>query len=164
MFGAKQSHKPMVNCLVEGLMDLSRVFSFEIFEAKVFFLKFLSVLLSAKWKIIFMNNLIGSFPKHAWNRYHRKLRKIMILDQMISSCCQQQHRFITMTSHKCHGGSNHWQTDYLSKSLFRSTWKNISKLRSAGPLSGESTGDWWIPLSKGQWWRERFQSWLLFFN
>ena len=46
MFGTKQSHNPIVNCLVEGLMDLSRVLSFEIFQAKIL-LTFLSVILSA---------------------------------------------------------------------------------------------------------------------
>ena len=51
--------------------------------------------------------------------------------------------------HKCHGVSYDENSASLN-SLFRLTSRNISKLHIAGPLWGESTSNWWIPLAKGQ--------------
>ena len=42
------------------------------------------------------------------------------------------------------------QHNNLFNSLFRLTAKKTLKLCIPGPLWGESTGDWWIPLRKGQ--------------
>ena len=54
-----------------------------------------------------------------------------------------------------HGISNNWQLDCLLQSMFRLT-KKTSDLHVAGPLWRESTGDRWIPLTKGQWSRNCF--------
>ena len=49
---------------------------------------------------------------------------------------------ITMTSHKCHGVSNHQQElDCLFNSHFRFATTRISKLRITRPLRGEPTYD-----------------------
>ena len=45
---------------------------------------------------------------------------------------------------------NRQQLDCLFKSLFELTAKKISKNLITGPLWGESTGNQWIPLTKGQ--------------
>ena len=55
-----------------------------------------------------------------------------------------------MTTHEHHGISTQWQPTYLFNSLFRLMTKTISKPHIAGSLWGESTGDQWIPLTKGQ--------------
>ena len=41
-------------------------------------------------------------------------------------------------------------TGMFVQHLFRLTTKETSKLHITGPLSGESTGDQWIPLTKGK--------------
>ena len=48
------------------------------------------------------------------------------------------------------GVSNHRRLDCLLNRLFRRRSKKTSKPRVTGPLWGESTGDRWIPLAKGQ--------------
>ena len=45
--------------------------------------------------------------------------------------------------------SIHLPLDCLLSSLLRLTLKGISKLHITGSLWGESTSDWWIPLTKG---------------
>ena len=44
----------------------------------------------------------------------------------------------------------------IFNALFRLTIKTSPKLSITGPLWGESTGDRWIPLTKGQWCRKLF--------
>ena len=50
------------------------------------------------------------------------------------------------------GISNHQRLDCLLNHLFRQIKENI-KAPCHWSLWGESTGDWWIPLTKGQWHR-----------
>ena len=57
---------------------------------------------------------------------------------------------ITVKSHKRHGISNHRQIDYLFNSFLGLTSAKTPKLGNIGPLRGESAGDWWIFLAKGQ--------------
>ena len=53
-------------------------------------------------------------------------------------------------SHERYGTSNHQQFNCLPNRLSRAASKTTSKLGITGPLWGESTSDWWIPLTKGQ--------------
>ena len=55
---------------------------------------------------------------------------------------------ITVMSHMDHGRSNHWPLYCLSNHMF--SLHNMSKLYITCPLWWESTGDNWIPLTKGQ--------------
>ena len=55
-----------------------------------------------------------------------------------------------MMSQEHYGALNQWQYDYLFNRFSRVTTKEISKLYIIGPLWGESTGDLWIRLTKGQ--------------
>ena len=52
--------------------------------------------------------------------------------------------------HEHHNISNHQQLNSLFSRLFNLATMETSKLRITGPLWGESTDDWWIPLTKGQ--------------
>ena len=64
---------------------------------------------------------------------------------LLHQCCARS------TLHSRHderdGVSNHGRLDYLLNRLFRCRSKKTSKL---WPLCGESIGDQWIPLTKGQ--------------
>ena len=51
---------------------------------------------------------------------------------------------ITVMSYGCHGIPTHQQCNCLFNSLFRLKTKEIFKLRSIGPLWGESTSDCWF--------------------
>ena len=58
------------------------------------------------------------------------------------------------------GVSNHRHLDCLFNCVFRRRSKKTSKLRVTGPLWGEFTGDWWIPVQGASnaenvsiWWR-----------
>ena len=56
-----------------------------------------------------------------------------------------------VTSYELHDISNLWWLDRLFNSLFMLIIKKTSKLNIiTGPLWGKTTGDWWIPLTKGQ--------------
>ena len=57
---------------------------------------------------------------------------------------------ITVMSYEHHDILNHWQVNCLFNSLFRLTSNNSLRICISGSLWGESTTDWWIPLSKGQ--------------
>ena len=61
---------------------------------------------------------------------------------------------ITLTTHEHHGASNHRPIDSLFNSLLRLTSKKTSKLRHWAFVR-ESTGDQWVPLTKGQQRRKR---------
>ena len=61
----------------------------------------------------------------------------------------------TLTSHECHGVSNHQQPDDLYNRFMLAS-KKTPKLRVTGQLWGESTGDRWIPITKGQLCGKRF--------
>ena len=58
--------------------------------------------------------------------------------------------FTSMPSHKRHIVSNHWEIDYVFNRFFMRTTTESSKVRITCTLWGESTGDWWIPITKGQ--------------
>ena len=49
-----------------------------------------------------------------------------------------------------HGALNHQPFDCLFNTVFNLTSKETQKVRVTGPLWGESTGDRWILLAKGQ--------------
>ena len=68
---------------------------------------------------------------------------VFFLPLLLPSC------IITVMSHE-HGISDHWQLCSASNSL------NTTKLCITGPLWWESTSDWWIPPTKGQWSRNHF--------
>ena len=55
---------------------------------------------------------------------------------------------VTVTFHECHGISNHWQLNYLFNSSFQLTSKKTSQLHITGPMSGKTTGDQWISLTR----------------
>ena len=55
---------------------------------------------------------------------------------------------ITLTTREHHFVSNQWYRDCLLSSLSRLQTKEITKLRTAGPLWGKSTGHWGILLPK----------------
>ena len=61
---------------------------------------------------------------------------------------------ILVMSHDYHGIINHWQILKLFVQPFVQAYihssKKTSKLHATGPLWGESTGDQWIPFTKGQ--------------
>ena len=61
---------------------------------------------------------------------------------------------ITVMSHECHGVWNKWHLKYLLNSFL--SWQKKIKAWTSGPLWGESTGDWWIPLTKGPVMRKAF--------
>ena len=73
-----------------------------------------------------------------------------------SKCHFVQIRIITVTSRQRHGVSNHWQFDWLFNKLYILISTKTSKFRITGPLGGESTADWWVPLAKGHYWGKRF--------
>ena len=52
--------------------------------------------------------------------------------------------------------SNHWQFNCLLNSLIRITTKETSKFLIIEHLWEKSTGHWWIPLTKGQYWGKCF--------
>ena len=60
------------------------------------------------------------------------------------------HAFIMPIAPKCHGVLNQQRLDCLFNSLFRVTTKKPWKLHITDPMWGESTNDWWIPLTKGK--------------
>ena len=66
--------------------------------------------------------------------------------------CHRWAMDIIVTLNEHHGVSNHQQLHFLFKYLFRHILKkkNKKKLYATGPLWGESTGDWWIQLTKAQ--------------
>ena len=57
--------------------------------------------------------------------------------------------FITVTLHERHDVSKRQQRDCLINVLFRLITNRIHKRFISDPLWGESTGDQWIPLTKG---------------
>ena len=65
-------------------------------------------------------------------------------------------RTITVTPHERHGVSNYQQRECCFNSLSRITPRKISQVRITGPLCRESTGNGWIPLTKGQIFGKRF--------
>ena len=56
----------------------------------------------------------------------------------------------TLASFELHSISNHLSLNCLFNHLFRLTATKILKLSITGPSRGESTGNRWIPLTKGQ--------------
>ena len=67
---------------------------------------------------------------------------------------------ITVKSQDYHGISNHWHNCFFN-SLVRLTAKKSSKLCITGHLWRESTGDQWIFLIKGQWFRKQLHVMIL---
>ena len=63
---------------------------------------------------------------------------------------------VKFTSYELHGTSNYRQSHCFFKRLYRRTLKKNFKVPLHWPLWGESTGDRWIPLTKGQWRRKCF--------
>ena len=63
---------------------------------------------------------------------------------------------ITITSHECHGISNHCQLAWLLDSLFILTTKKTSKLCYTCHVWGEFTGHHWCPLPKDPWFGKCF--------
>ena len=57
--------------------------------------------------------------------------------------------FITATSNDRYGVSNCQSIECLFDNLFKFDYKGTSKVRVAVPSWGESTGDRWIPCTKG---------------
>ena len=78
--------------------------------------------------------------------------------KMGTSHKKKQLLFITVMSHEHLGISKSCQLDCLFNGLFRATTRKISKLIT-GSLLRESTSDWWIPLTKGQWIGSVYMSW-----
>ena len=60
------------------------------------------------------------------------------------------HHYMTVTSLEIHGVSNSRQLGRLFSRFFWLTWSESSKICITGPVWRESTGDRWIPLTKGQ--------------
>ena len=57
---------------------------------------------------------------------------------------------ITVMQHEHHNISNYWQSRLFVQQLTQANNKANVKLCITGPLSGASTSDWWIPLTRDQ--------------
>ena len=70
-------------------------------------------------------------------------------------------KFIRVMAHEHQSISNHWQLDCLLNSLFMPTTKKTLKLHIAGPLWGESIGDFRIRKDHeaGKWFHVTMLSW-----
>ena len=69
---------------------------------------------------------------------------------------------ITVMSHELHGILNHWQTDCLFNSLFTG-WQQTEAMHHWR----ESTGDCWIPMTKGWYCKKCFHAmtlWAIFWS
>ena len=87
----------------------------------------------------------------AWRRTSDKPLPEQTLTQFFMHICGTRGRWVNRTSHI-----------YAVLSFYRLTPKKTAKLCITGPLWGESTNDWWIPLTRSQWCRQCFT--LLLYN
>ena len=69
---------------------------------------------------------------------------------MTGDICHIDQFITVVTSNERLGISNHRCLDCLFNSVLRLAKKEISKFRITGSLWGESTSQWWIPLTKSQ--------------
>ena len=88
-------------------------------------------------------------PGRLWFQEHSRYLDI---GNQSSTCWPSSRRYspYQWRYNERHGVSNHRRLDSLLNCLFRHRSKKTSKLCDTGPLWGESTGDRWIPLTKGQ--------------
>ena len=102
-----------------------------------------------------MPYIVDCWPFLVWpasGRFWLAVQPDMVLiDQTKSWGRYITWRFIAMTSHDCHGVSNHRQLDCLFDSSFQVATNNASMLCIFGPLLREFTCDWWIPYRMRQW-------------
>ena len=76
-------------------------------------------------------------------------------DIVSMSCCLMIRLWVRDTlqwrHNECDGVSHHRHLHCLLKCFFQTQIKENVKAPSHWPVRGESTGDRWIPLTKGQW-------------
>ena len=105
---------------------------------------------------------------YLWDGNERKIDYISSVSSVVMSVIMSRnydlvvhHGTILLHAHygdvtKAHGDSDHRLLKCLFNSLLGASIKGTSKIRITGPLWRESTGDRWIPLTKGQLCGKRF--------